>query len=198
MYNFGVQIVKEMEDQDKAYLEQNIQMSLQQKEIDIEDSIAIRNMKDINQAERLLVVRRKKRMAKQQEMAMQNSQAQAQSAQQAAQMAAQAKMQEMQMEAQLEAQQLQLKSQLEAQLEQVKHQFRKDIELIKAQATLGFRTEEQEFKEKLEVLKEDRKDERVKKQSSEQSKLLSQRQGKRGELPDAGDSVDNIVNSLLG
>ncbi len=198
MYNFGVQIVKEMEDQDKAYLEQNIQMSLQQKEIDIEDSIAIRNMKDINQAERLLVVRRKKRMAKQQEMAMQNSQAQAQSAQQAAQMAAQAKMQEMQMEAQLEAQQLQLKNQLEAQLEQVKHQFRKEIELIKAQATLGFRTEEQEFKEKLEVLKEDRKDERVKKQSSEQSKLLSQRQGKRGELPESESSVDNIVNSLLG
>jgi hypothetical protein len=198
MYNFGVQVVKEMEDQDRAYLEQNIQMSLQQKELDIEDAIAIRNMKDVNQAERLLVVRRKKRMAKQQEMAMQNSQMQAQQAQQAAQAASQAKMQEMQMEAQLEAQQLQLKSQLEAQLEQVKHQFRKEIELIKAQATLGFRTEEQEFKEKLEVLKEDRKDDRVKKQASEQSKLLSQRQGKRGELPESGDSVDNIVNSLLG
>jgi len=197
MYNFGVQVVKEMEDQDRAYLEQNIQMSLQQKELDIEDAIAIRNMKDVNQAERLLVVRRKKRMAKQQEMAMQNSQMQAQSAQQAAQAASQAKMQEMQMEAQLEAQQLQLKSQLEAQLEQVKHQFRKEIELIKAQATLGFRTEEQEFKEKLEVLKEDRKDDRVKKQASQQSKLLSQRQGKRGELPETGDSVDNIVNSLL-
>lgn len=198
MYNFGVQVVKEMEDQDRAYLEQNIQMSLQQKELDIEDAIAIRNMKDVNQAERLLVVRRKKRMAKQQEMAMQNSQMQAQQAQQAAQAASQAKMQEMQMGAQLEAQQLQLKSQLEAQLEQVKHQFRKEIELIKAQATLGFRTEEQEFKEKLEVLKEDRKDDRVKKQSAEQSKLLSQRQGKRGELPESGDSVDNIVNSLLG
>jgi tRNA/tmRNA/rRNA uracil-C5-methylase (TrmA/RlmC/RlmD family) len=191
-------VVKEMEDQDRAYLEQNIQMSLQQKELDIEDAIAIRNMKDVNQAERLLVVRRKKRMAKQQEMAMQNSQMQAQQAQQAAQAASQAKMQEMQMEAQLEAQQLQLKNQLEAQLEQVKHQFRKEIELIKAQATLGFRTEEQEFKEKLEVLKEDRKDDRVKKQSAEQSKLLSQRQGKRGELPESGDSVDNIVNSLLG
>ena len=80
MYNFGVQVVKEMEDQDRVYLEQNIQMSLQQKEIDIEDAIAIRSMKDVNQAERLLVVRRKKRMAKQQEMAMQNSQMQAQSA----------------------------------------------------------------------------------------------------------------------
>ena len=198
MYNFGVQVVKEMEDQDRVYLEQNIQMSIQQKELDIEDAIAIRNMKDVNQAERLLVVRRKKRMAKQQEMAMQNSQMQAQSAQQAAQSASQAKMQEMQMEAQLEAQQLQLKSQLEAQLEQVRHQFRKEIELIKAQATLGFKTDEQEFKEKLEVLKEDRKDERVKKQSSEQSKLISQRQGTRGELPESSDSVDNIVNSLLG
>ena len=198
MYNFGVQVVKEMEDQDRVYLEQNIQMSIQQKELDIEDAIAIRNMKDVNQAERLLVVRRKKRMAKMQEMAMQNSQAQAQSAQQAAQAASQAKMQEMQMEAQLEAQQLQLKAQLEGQLEQVKHQFRKEIELIKAQATLGFKTDEQEFKEKLEVLKEDRKDERVKKQSAEQSKLISQRQGSRGELPEASDSVDNIVNSLLG
>ena len=198
MYNFGVQVVKEMEDQDRVYLEQNIQMSLQQKEIDIEDAIVIRSMKDVNQAERLLVVRRKKRMAKMQEMAMQNSQMQAQSAQQAAQAASQAKMQEMQMEAQLEAQQLQLKAQLEGQLEQVKHQFRKEIEIIKAQATLGFKTEDQEFKEKLEVLKEDRKDDRVKKQSSEQSKLLSQRQGNRGELPESGDSVDNIVNSLLG
>jgi hypothetical protein len=198
MYNFGVQVVKEMEDQDRAYLEQNIQMSLQQKELDIEDAIAIRGMKDVNQAERLLVVRRKKRIAKTQQMAMQNSQMQAQQAQQAAQAASQAKIQEMQMEAQLEAQQMQLKNQLEAQLEQVKHQFRKEIELIKAQATLGFRTEEQEFKEKLEVLKEDRKDDRVEKQAAEQSKLLSQRQGKRGELPEVGDSVDNIVNSLLG
>ena len=198
MYNFGVQVVKEMEDKDKAYLEQNVQMAIQQKEIDLEDAIAVRNMKDVNQAERLLVVRRKKRMALQQQMAAQNSQMQAQSAQQAAQAASQAKMQEMQMEAQLEAQQMQLKTQLEGQLEEVKHQFRKEIEIIKAQATLGFKTEDQEFKEKLEVLKEDRKDDRVKKQSSEQSKLLSQRQGKRGELPESGDSVDNIVNSLLG
>ena len=198
MYNFGVQVVKEMEDKDRVYLEQNIQMSIQQKELDIEDAIASRNMKDANQAERLLVVRRKKRMAKQQEMAMQNSQMQAQSAQQAAQAASQAKMQEMQMEAQLEAQQLQLKAQLEGQLEQVKHQFRKEIELIKAQATLGFKTDEQEFKEKLEVLKEDRKDERVKKQSAEQSKLISQRQGSRGPLPEAADSVDGVANSFLG
>lgn len=80
------------------------------------------------------------------------------------------------MEAQLKAQEMQLKNQLEAQLESVKHEFRKEIEMIKAQATLGFKEDDKNFKEKLEVLKEDRKDERVSKQAQEQSKLISQRQ----------------------
>ena len=182
MYNFGVQVVKEMEDKDKAYLEQNIQMALQQKELDLEDAIAVRQLKDVNQAERLLVVRRKKRIAQQQAIAMQNSQAQAQQAQAASQAASQAKMQEIQMQAQLDTQKMQLETQLEAQLEEVKHQFRKEIEMIKAQALLGLKTDDQEFKQKLEVLKEDRKDTRVKKQSAEQSKLISQRDGSRGEI----------------
>ena len=182
MYNFGVSVQKEMEDVERQFLEQNIQQSLAQKELDLEDAIAIRQLKDINQAERLLIVRRQKRMKKQQEMAQQNSQMQAQQQAQATQAASQARQQEMQMEAQMKAQELQMKTQLEIQLETAKHEFRKEIEMIKAQATLGFRTEDQEFKEKLEVLKEDRKDDRVKKQAAEQSKLMSQRKGQRGEL----------------
>jgi hypothetical protein len=202
MYNFGVQVVKEMEDVEKQYLEQNIQISLSQKELDIEDAIAIRQLKDVNQAERLLVVRRKKRMAANQQLAQQNSQMQAQIQAQSAQAASQAKMQEMQMKAQIDAQMEQMKSQLDAQMEVLKHEHRKEIEMIKAQATLGFRTEEKEFKEKLEVLKEDRKDDRVKKQASEQSKLISQRQGERGELPEpitGGRSEDpqEIVNQII-
>jgi hypothetical protein len=189
MYNFGVRVVKEMEDQDRAYLEQNIQMSLQQKELDIEDAIAIRQLKDINQAERLLVVRRKKRMAQQQQMAMQNSQQQAQIQQQSAMATSQAKQQEMQMQAQLKAQEMQMQAQLDAQMEQMKHEFKKEIEMIKAQAILGVRSDDQEFKEKLEVLKEDRKDDRVKKQAVEQSKLISQRDGKRGELSQMMSSI---------
>jgi hypothetical protein len=200
MYNFGVTVQKEMEEVEKQYLEQNIQISLSQKELDIEDAIAIRQLKDINQAERLLVVRRKKRMAANQQMAQQNSQMQAQVQAQAAQAASQGRMQEMQMEAQIESQMLQMKTQMEAQMEQIKHEHRKEIELIRAQATLGFKTGEQEFKEKLEVLKEDRKDERVEKQAVEQSKLISQRKGDRGELKkgekssDTSDIIDQLIN----
>jgi hypothetical protein len=195
MYNFGVRVVKEMEEVDKQYLEQNIQISLSQKELDLEDAIAIRQLKDVNQAERLLVIRRKKRMASNQQMAMQNSQQQAQIQQQSAQATSEAKMQELQMQAQLKAQEMQLNMKLESQLEEVKHQFKKEIEMIKASAVLGIKTDDKEFKEKLEVLKEDRKDDRVKKQAVEQSKLLSQRQEKRGELegPEGEDMASKIL-----
>ncbi len=194
MYNFGVTVVKEMEEAERQYLEQNIQVALGQKEIDLEDAIAVRQLKDINQAERLLIVRRKKRLAMNQQIAMQNSQQQAQIQQQSAMASSQARQQEMQMEAQLKAQEMQLKTQLESQLETVKHEFRKEIEMIKAQATLGFKTDDKEFKEKIEVLKEDRKDERIKKQSAEQSKLISQRKGERGELLE---EAGNVTTQML-
>ena len=194
MYNFGVVVVKDMEEKDKAYLEQNIQMALQQQELDLEDAIAVRGLKDVNQAERLLVVRRKKRMALQQQMAMQNSQQQAEMQAQIAQQSQQAKMGEMQAAAQFESQKIQMQSQLDMKMEQMKHEFKKEIEIIKAQATLGFKEDDKEFKEKLEVLKESRKDDRLDQQTSDQSKLIAQRQGKRDELPE---SSNKLINALL-
>ncbi len=134
-------------------------------------------MKDINQAERLLIVRRKKRIQRMQQMAQQNAQVQSQQAQQAAVVASQAKQQEMQMEAQLEAQTLQLKNELEMQLEAVKHQYRREIEIIRAQATLGFREDDQNFREKIEVFKEGKKDDRVDKQKEAQKELIAKRKG---------------------
>ena len=168
MYNFGVQVVKEMEDEDRQYLEQNIQMALQQQQIDLEDAMSVRGLKDVNQAERLLIIRRKKRMTEQQQIAQQNSEQQAQQASQATQQASESRMQELQVQAQIDTQEIQLKAQLEMQLTQMKHEFNKEIETIRAQATLGFKEDDQEFKEKLDVLKEDRKDERQVAQGDQQ------------------------------
>lgn len=178
MYNFGVQVVKEMEDKDKTYLEQNIQISLQQKELDIEDAIAIRNMKDVNQAERLLIVKRKKRMERMQQMAAQNSQAQAQAQVQASQAQAQMELQKMQAQAQIEAQKMQLKAQLDAQLAAMQHEFDKELAIIKTQGMLGLKEDDKNFKEKLEVFKENRKDERVVKQANAQAQLIDKRDQK--------------------
>ena len=174
MYNFGVQVQKEMESSDKQYLEQSLQIALGQKEIDLEDAMMVRSMKDVNQAERLLMVKRKKRQKSQQAIALQNSQMQSEQAQAASQAASQAKQQEMQMEAQLDAQRIQLKAQAEIQVAQALHELHKEIEVIKAQATLGFKTDDQEFKEKIEVFKENRKDDRIVKQGEEKRKTTPQ------------------------
>tara|TARA_R100001082_G_C4363170_1_gene160395 strand:- start:765 stop:3179 length:2415 start_codon:yes stop_codon:yes gene_type:complete len=183
MYNFGVHVVKEMEDKDKEYLEMNIQMALQQQQIDLEDAMAVRALKDVNQAERLLIIRRKKRMDEQQQIAMQNSQQQAEQAAQAAQQAQQGRMQEMQAQGQLKQQELQLKAQLEMQMAQMQHEFNKEIETIRAQATLGFKEDDKNFKEKLDVMKEDRKDERQEAQAEQQMAMQKMQQADQQQQP---------------
>ena len=199
MYNFGVKVVKEMETQDKQSLEQMIQVSLGQQEIDLEDVLAIRDLKDVNQAQRLLMVRRKKRQAKKQQEQMAMQQQQQQMQMQAEQMKQQMEAQKMQAEAQIEMQKIQAKAQAEIEVSKITHEQRKEIEMIRAQATLGFKTDDKEFKEKIEVLKEDRKDDRVKKQAIEQSKLMSQRKDRRGELePTSEDQMNATITQLLG
>jgi len=194
MYNFGVRVVSDMNEVDRAYLEQNIQVALSQREIDLEDAIAIRQLKDIDQAERLLVVRRKKRIKQQQEIASQNSQMQAQMNQQTAMATSQGKMQEEQMRAQLEAQKIQLESQAKAQLMQLEYQLKMQLEDLKGRYGVAEQQIESGVKQNLEKEKEDRKDDRVKKQAVQQSKLISQRKGERPELQEETDIVDIILN----
>ena len=199
MYNFGVMVVQEMSDDDRIFLEQNVQATLAQKEIDLEDAMAIRQVKDIDQAQRLLAVKRKKRMQMLQRQQQQNMQAQAQANAQASQVAAQSEMQKMQVEAQVEVQKIQLKGQVEVQVAAALHQMRKELEMIRAQASLGFKADDKEFREKIETLKEDRKDDRVEKQAVEQSKLISQRQGNRGELEGKQDGMNQeVINEIFG
>jgi hypothetical protein len=190
MYNFGVRVLSDLSDADRQYLEQNIQIALSQKEIDLEDAIAIRNIKDIDQAERLLIIRRKKRMAQQQAMQQANIQAQSQANAQAAQAGMQAEVQKEQVLAQLEMQKKQMEFEMKAQLAQMEHQMRMEMEKLKGEYGIAEQQIESRVKNSAETMKEDRKDERVKKQAVEQSKLLSQRQGKRGELSSDQGSLD--------
>ncbi len=195
MYNFGVKVVTEMNDVDKAYLEANIQASLSQKEIDLEDAMAIRKLKDVDQAERLLLVRRKKRIRQNQELAAQNSQMQAQANQQTAMVTSQAKIQELQAQAQLEAQKIQLETQSKSQLLQTEYMLKMELAKLEAEMRNMVSDGDKMFREQLEDKKEKAKDERVKAQAVEQSKLISQRKGERGELLSAD---EELMNSIFG
>jgi len=198
MYNFGIVVTTEMDESDKIYLEQNIQQALAKKEIDIEDAIAIRRLKDVDQAERLLVIRRAKRVKRQQEMAQQNAQMQSQSAAQASQAKAQADMQVAQAKAQIDMQMKQMEAQLEAKAMEMEYQFKLEIEKLKGANARDVASASTEMKKGLQSMQEDRKDERVKKQAAEQSKLISQRKGERGEIQNEENEDDFIDNLMKG
>jgi hypothetical protein len=199
MYNFGVRVVADMNEIDRMYLEQNIQASIAQGELDIEDAIAIRQLRDIDQAERLLIVRRKKRMKVRQEMAQQNSQFQAQANAQVAQVTSQAKMQEDQMKAQLDAQKIQLEAEAKAQLLQVEYGLK--MQLAQLQGDYGIKEQQIEsgVRQSADQEAEDRKDNRIKEQAVAQSKLIAQRKGDRSELQKQDlEGQEDIVDVILG
>jgi hypothetical protein len=198
MYNFGVRVVADMNEVDRMYLEQNIQASIAQGELDIEDAIAIRQLRDIDQAERLLIVRRKKRMKMRQEMAQQNSQFQAQANAQVAQVTSQAKMQEEQMKAQLEAQKIQLEGQVKAQMLQLEYQLKMQLAQLQGQFGIAEQQIESGVRQSADQESEDRKDQRIKEQAVAQSKLIAQRKGERPELKKEDlEGQEDIVNLIL-
>jgi hypothetical protein len=198
MYNFGVRVVADMNEVDRMYLEQNIQASIAQGELDIEDAIAIRQLRDIDQAERLLIVRRKKRMKMRQEMAQQNSQFQAQANAQVAQVTSQGKMQEEQMKAQLEAQKIQLEGQLKAQMLQLEYQLKMQLAQLQGQFGIAEQQIESGVRQSADQESEDRKDQRIKEQAVAQSKLIAQRKGERPELKKEDlEGQEDIVNLIL-
>jgi hypothetical protein len=195
MYNFGVRVVTEMNDKDKAYLEANIQAAISIGEINLEDAIAIRQLKDVDQAERLLIVRRKKRMREKQEQAMANSQMQAQANAQVAQATSQGKIAELSAQQQLELAKIEAEKAAKLEILNSEYSLRMELEKLRLGINAQTNAEAMDQKAMLEQEKEDRKDERVKKQAVEQSKLISQRQGQRPELQE---EQDDIMNMLLG
>ena len=118
----GIKIEALPDEIETELLEQNIQQSLAQKELRLEDAIMIRNVKNVKLANQMLVLRRKKYMKEQQEMAAQQSQMNAEAQQQAAQVAAQVAAQAEQVKVEGEMQVKQLEFQLKEQFAQSEHQ----------------------------------------------------------------------------
>lgn len=192
MYNFGVVVMGEMDERAKIYLEQNINMALSQKEIDLEDAIAIRQLRDPEQAERLLVVRRKKRMKQRMEEAQQQAQFQAEANAQAAQIAAQSTMQAEQLKAQLEAQKIELETQAKAQLMDLQYAYEMQLQELKNQGAVQAQSVRSQTQEMNDFMKENRKDERIDKQAKAQSKLIAQRKGESPSFDSV--SIEELTN----
>ena len=127
LYDFGIFLELQPDEEEKARLENNIQVALQQQTIDLEDAIDIREVRNVKQANQLLKVRRRKKIQRDQQLKERNIQAQAQANMQTQQAAAQSEMQKNQMQAQIEAQLEQQKSQLRLQEKQADMQMKQAL-----------------------------------------------------------------------
>ena len=100
IYDFGIFIEVSPDEEEKAQLEQNIQMALSKQDINLEDAIDIRELKNIKLANQLLKLKRKQKQEREEKMAMQKQAMTAQQQMQSQQMAAQMAMQKQQQEIQ--------------------------------------------------------------------------------------------------
>ena len=179
LYDFGIFIELMPDDEEKAMLENNIQMALQQQTIDLEDAIDVREIKNVKLANQILKIRRKKKQERDQLVAQQNIQAQAQANMQtqqaSAEMEVQKEMAKMQAEAQLE----QMKAQLDAQKQAQEVEYKKQLMELEFQMNMQLKQVESNSLQTKEKQKEDRKDERTRIQASQQSELIEQRNSQK-------------------
>lgn len=180
IYDFGIFIDVAPDEEQRAQLEANIQVALSKGDINLEDAIDIREIKNLKLANQYLKLRR----IKKQELADKNEmQKQAMLAQQniaSQQMAAQTAMQKIQAEGQMKMQLkeaetnydvVRMQKEAEFKLMLMEKEFNYNMQLAMAQnQTLSSREE----------MKEDQKAKRISQQNSEQSKLINQ---KRNNLP---------------
>jgi hypothetical protein len=175
IYDFGIFIEISPDEEQRAQLEANVQMALSKGDINLEDAIDIRELKNLKLANQLLKMKRVKKQEREEKMMMQKQD-----------MMAQQQMQSQEFAAQVAMQQLQLDTQSKMQIKQAEVAF--DIEKLKAEAELKRMLMAEEFNYQMQIagvketaladrdmMKEDSKAKRISQQNSEQSKLINQR-----------------------
>jgi len=175
LHDFGIFLELEPDEEEKAQLEQNIQVALQSGGIDLEDAIDIRQIKNLKLANQMLKIKRKVKMEKDQANQQANIAAQADAQAQTAERTAMAEVQKQEAVASTKVdiekakQEMELqKMQQAAQIKQaeMERQFQYDMQLKQMDIQIDKNKEQ---------FIEDRKDKRTKIQATQQSEMISQR-----------------------
>ena len=191
LYDFGIFLELMPDEEEKAILENNIQMALQQQTIELEDAIDLREIRSVRLANQLLKIRRKKKADKDQAIQQQNMQQQAQLNQQSAQVAAQADVQKNQALNASKAELMQMEAQIGSQKMMQEVQMKKELMALEFQYNMQLKGIEVDGMKDREKQKEDRKDERTKIQATQQSEMIDQRNS--GKPPKNFESAGNDI-----
>ena len=182
IHEFGITLDVAPSEEEKQLMEQNIQVSLAQKELRLEDAIMIRSIRNIKMANQMLILRREKYRQEQEEQARQASEQNAQLQQQSAQQSAQLKQQEMQSEMQIEQSKIQSKAEAEMQLKQLDYQLKEQFEQAQHERKLREIELGNLGKEGAANIQGDVRKSVQQQSAMNQSQMIEQRQGKRGPL----------------
>jgi hypothetical protein len=191
LYDFGIFIELQPDEEEKGLLENNIQMALQQKSIELEDAIDLREIRSVKLANQLLKIRRKKKQERDRQLQLENIQAQSQSNTQAAQAAAQVEMQKDQALNAGKAELSQMQAQIDMQKMQQEAALKKELMALEFQYNMQLKGVEVDGVKNREKQKEDRKDERTKIQATQQSEMIDQRNS--GKPPKNFESAGNDI-----
>ena len=187
LYDFGIFIELMPDEEEKAMLENNIQVSLSQKLIDLDDAIDLRNVRNVKLANQLLKIKRKAKAQRDQQAQQSNMQAQASANAQAQQAAAQAEIQKNNAKVQAETQLEQTKNQLQINYLQKEVESKKQLMQFEFDLNAKLETMRNNSSNEKENKKEDRKDARVDRQAQHQMNMIEQRK--------QGDSLNKFESS---
>ena len=176
LHDFGIFIDLAPDEEQRAQLEANIQISLQQQTIDLEDAIDIRMINNIKLANEMLKVKRKRRMEQQQKQKEMEFQMQMQSNIQSQQAASEQKAQLIQLEAQSKIQLKQAEAQYRIQEMQAEVELKRQLMDVEFQYNMQLKGMEGQVIKERDMDKEKAKDKRVDLQATRQSELINQRQ----------------------
>ena len=176
IHDFGIFLELEPDEEEKAQLEKSIQIALQAGNIGLEDAIDIREISNIKLANQMLKLKQTEKEEKKRIEQLQNIQAQANANAQSAEKAALADVQKEQAIAQTKVQIEQAKSQFEIERMEQEALIKKQLMAEEFEYQMKLAEMQAQVQRQKEQSIEDRKDERVKIQGTQQSELINQRQ----------------------
>jgi len=189
LYDFGVFLDLVPDEEEKAQLEQNIQVALQAGQIYLEDAIDIRQVNNLKLANQLLKQRRKQKQKQDQEAQQANIAAQGQAQAETAERTAMAEVQKQEALAQTTLQIEQGKSQFEIQRMEREAEIKRQLMQIEFDFNMQLTKAKGEAERQKETFIEDRKDKRAKIIGTQQSQMIDQK--KNDLLPTNFESAGN-------
>ena len=175
LHDFGIFVEMSPDEEEKQQLEQNIQMSLQNGGIDLEDAIDIRTINNLKMANQLLKVKRKQTKAEVQQQQQQQQEMQAQQAQQLQQQAAQFSMQQSQQEMQTKIQIKQAEIAFEIEKQKNEANLKRQLMQVEFDMNMQLRGMDQSQLDEREKQRETAKADRISLGNTQQSKMIEQR-----------------------